>query len=206
MRRSIAFCCFVVVVAGTQKYFVIDGQHKFQASQNIRRKLESENRPVPMWAKQFRCRVLKAGLELEVLQRVAGREQARSQTVASMTFSQTMDWFLREVEKVRSAAERAGEPVVINRSELLRLTYDKTGKTTKYDGSVVCIFLPQWKVAHANALGLLVILSQGLASRTGLLFADAVLPFVLSLPPHRSRGPRAVWWQLSSSSCAASWE
>ena len=183
MRPSTAFCCFVVVIAGTQKYFVIDGQHKYQASQNIRRKLESENRPVPQWARRFRCRVLKAGLELEVLQKVAGREQARSQTVASMTFSQTMDWFLREVEKVRSAAERAGEPVVINRSDILRLTYDKTGKTTKYDGSVVCNLPPLWKVAHANAIGLIVILFQGLSSKTGHACVAYALLFVALFAP-----------------------
>ena len=97
---------------------------------------------MPQWCRRFRCRILKAGLELDVVQKVAGREQAKSETVAGMTFSQSMDWLLREVEKVRAAAERAGEAPALNKSELLRVTYDKTGKNTKYDGTVVCTSLP----------------------------------------------------------------
>lgn len=117
---------------------MIDGQHKFSASQRIRRKLEQQNRPVPKWCRSFRCRVLKPGLELDIVQKIAGREQAKSETVASMPFSATMAWFMREMQQVKGAAERAGEAPVINKSQLLRTTYEKTGKTLKFDGTEVC--------------------------------------------------------------------
>ena len=89
----------------------------------------------------MRCRILKAGLDLEVLQRIAGREQAKSETVSSMTFSQTMEWYLHETEQVKRAAENAGEVPVINCASLLGTVYLKTGKTNKHDGSVVCALL-----------------------------------------------------------------
>ena len=125
---------------GSGLFFVLDGQHKFAAAMQVRRKLETANRPLPGWTRRFRCRIIKPVTPLETLQKVARREQAKAMTVAAMTFAQTMQWYLRELEAVQAEAARRGEAVVVNRSQLLRSTYDKTGKTLKYDGQVVCHF------------------------------------------------------------------
>lgn len=99
------------------------------------------NREVPTWCKVFRCRVVKSGLDLSTLQKIAGKEQAKAQTVTAMAFSQTLGWFLKELETVRADCSRRGVEPVINKNTLLLDTYNKTGKTLKYDGKPVCNFL-----------------------------------------------------------------
>ena len=117
---------------------MLDGQHKFAAAQAIRRSLEKANRPVPSWCLKFRCRVIRPDLDLGTLQKIAGKEQAKSLSVAAMTFTQTMNWYRKERETIMQEANRRGEQPVTNRSEILRVTYDKTGKNPKFDGPVVC--------------------------------------------------------------------
>ena len=121
---------------------MLDGQHKFTAALCIKHRLETANRSVPGWCKKFRCRIIRQDLDLNTLQKIAGKEQAKSLTVAAMSFTQTLEWYKKEMDAIVSEAKRRGEQPVLNRAELLRTTYDKTGKTPKFDGSVVCFFLP----------------------------------------------------------------
>ena len=116
---------------------MLDGQHKFSAAMRVRRKLETNNRPVPGWCRRFRCKIIKRDLPLDMLQKIAGKEQAKAMTVAAMTFTQTMQLYKKEVE-----AAKRGEQPVVNRTEVLCTVYAKTGKTPKFDGPVVCTHVP----------------------------------------------------------------
>lgn len=100
--------------------------------------LEQERAEVPSWCKNFRCNVIKGGTSLEDRQKIAGREQARQEGVQRQQLHDTVVWFLKEVEMAKERMVKAGEPVVINKFQLLRTTYTKTGKSIAADGSMVC--------------------------------------------------------------------
>ena len=152
MRVMDRVCFSFCVSAGTGQYFVLDGQHKFSAAMRIRRKLETNNRPVPAWCRRFRCKVIKSDLPLDMLQKIAGKEQAKAMTVAAMTFTQTMQLYKKEVDAVQAEAAKTGEEPVVSRKDILHKVYDKTGKTPKFDGPVVC---SQFPVASSLPLQLL---------------------------------------------------
>lgn len=59
----------------------------------MRRSAQNSNKEVPQWTTRFRCRVIKADLDLAILRKIAGRQQAKDKTVQSMSFGQTMEWF-----------------------------------------------------------------------------------------------------------------
>jgi hypothetical protein len=93
---------------------------------------------VPQYLRSFRCHVVKQDTPLDIRQRIAGREQARQETVRKQTLSDTIQWFLKEVETVKQRAARDQVPVVISKRDLLKTTYMKTGKTITNDGTIVC--------------------------------------------------------------------
>ena len=71
------------------------------------------------------------GTSLETLETIAGRMQAQSSNVGSMTFAETMAYMH---EKVRTMEDMAG----LTRNALLHQVYEKTGKTVAVDGTAVC--------------------------------------------------------------------
>ena len=121
---------------------MLDGQHKFSAAMWVRRKLETNNRPVPGWCRRFRCKIIKSDLPLDMLQKIAGKKQAKAITVVAMAFTQMMQLYKKEVDAVHAEEAKRGEQPVVNRTEVLRTVYDKTGKTPKFDGPVVCTHVP----------------------------------------------------------------
>ena len=120
------------------KYYVLSGQHKFSASQDMAESFLKERQPVPKWCKKFRCNVIKEGTSLEDRQKIAGREQARQEGVQRQMLHDTVVWFLKEVDMAREKMIQAHEPVVYNKLSLLKTTYLKTGKSIAADGSMVC--------------------------------------------------------------------
>jgi hypothetical protein len=110
--------------------------------------LELGNRTVPTWALKFRCKVIRDDVPKDVLQRIAGREQAKAVTVTGMSFTDTVVYFKSLVDGVVQAAQAAGTEVVINRTDLLKKTYENTGKTTKFDGTMACSLAPALEGAH----------------------------------------------------------
>ena len=124
--------------AGLGKYVIIDGQHKFSAAQLVRERFLTCNKPAPAWTENFRCTIIKPTRDISLLQRIAGRQQAKHEAVQAMDFTATVGWYLKEVEAVyRKASDMGVEPVII-RSELLRQVYEKTGKHPSKDGTLVC--------------------------------------------------------------------
>ena len=140
---TVGFCLPCSPSTGLGKYVIIDGQHKFSAAQAVRQRYLTANKQPPSWTETFRCTIIKPTKDISLLQRIAGRQQAKHEAVQSMDFSTTAAWYLREVEAVQKrAAEMGIEPVYI-RSELLRQVYEKTGKHPSKDGTLVCFcFLP----------------------------------------------------------------
>ena len=117
-------------------YYVISGQHKYRASQLLKGELEAAGIEVPGFCKAYRCSVLREGLTPTEVKETAGRYQSRSQTVHSMTFSETCDLLLNEAQERWD--ENGNWPP---RTELLKSVYLMSGKTPVVDGDVVR-FLP----------------------------------------------------------------
>lgn len=80
---------------------------------------------------KFPCDVLKEGLGLQEVQRIAGRLQAQQGTVRSMTVGETMQFFLKMQKRRPNDAT----------SKLLVETFKCTGKSIQ-DGTPVCCFPP----------------------------------------------------------------
>ena len=122
------------VVTGTGDYYIVSGQHTYVASQQLRHKYQTDNRPIPSWMKTFRVQILKDGLSTATIVKVAGKLQGAALSVKALSLSQTMDKFLQKVH----AAQAAGQPEgAAYRTELLRKTYDDSGKSSVVDGTRV---------------------------------------------------------------------
>ena len=86
---------------------MLDGQHKFLATEKLVRRLAEAGRPAPEWARTVRCRRVKPDAPFDFRQRIAGREQARSASMGmSMEatvkllvkqFNQVMTWWVEGV-------------------------------------------------------------------------------------------------------------
>ena len=111
-------------------YYVISGQHRFEAARHFRERENHKGRSPPEWAVKFTCDVLKEGLTLTEVQRIAGRLQAQQGTVRAMTASETMAFYLKQQRK------RPGEAP----SKLLIDTFKCTGKSIQ-DGTPVCFLV-----------------------------------------------------------------
>jgi hypothetical protein len=111
---------------------VIDGQHAFAASQEMRPELQKQNKPAPEWTTGFRCHILQDDLPLDTLQDIAGRQQARASAVHAITYHQTMQM---DLQMHRAAVASHRNP---SRHELLEEVYRRSGKTVMVDGYPVC--------------------------------------------------------------------
>ena len=119
-------------------YYILDGQHKFSAAMKYREVTEKDRKPIPDWCTNFRCLMVDPRLPLDKLQTIAGRQQAKQAVVQGLTFSQTVDWYFRELQAVETKAKEMGSELNVNHAEILKKVYEKTGKNPKMDGTMVC--------------------------------------------------------------------
>ena len=113
-------------LVGTQKYFVVAGQHAYSAAQAIRTQLQAGNKQEQRWTTHFRCSVLRDGLDLNTIRKVAGKIQAASQSVRALSFADTMEMVLKLEPQFHQS-----------RMELMRAVYDDSGKSVITDGTKV---------------------------------------------------------------------
>ena len=148
-------CLLPSACAASGVHYIIDGQHVYTAAQAIRQSCLDDRRPVPPWTEKFRCAILKE-MDVEQVKAVAGRLQRASQAVVSLKFSETMTLFLNEHKRAPFASV----------SDLLRLTYRLSGKSTTTDGSVVSSpalpWLPPFPVWPWLAVGCFAVLCVSL--------------------------------------------
>ena len=122
--------------AATNKYWVLSGQHRLQATLEFRAKLESAGEPIPEWCKVARCHCTVEGLSKDQLQLLAGRLQAQSSAIIPLSFETTMRRCLDEIKEYRDKHSVVEPPY----TDVLRTTFLKTGKSIINDGKPVCIF------------------------------------------------------------------
>ena len=79
-------------------HWILNGQHQYQAAAEHRVAAQKRGGPLPTWTTQFRCLVIKEETPLEIVRRIAGRQQARSQAMRVISFTQTCEFFLQAVE------------------------------------------------------------------------------------------------------------
>ena len=123
--------------AASGKYYVLSGQHRYEAARAIYKKALDAAKEPPAWTSEFRCLVVRPGTDLTTRQLIAGKTQAAQATVLTTTLTDRIRWFLTELN---DAVERSDDNAPkVNRTSLLRLTYMKTGCREKEDGSMVCV-------------------------------------------------------------------
>jgi hypothetical protein len=125
-------------LAVEQWFYILDGQHSFEAAKMFRLRCEEKRRVVPDWCVKFWCRVLQSGVSLENRQKIAGRQQARAGNVKMTSMSDNLVTFWRYVKKEKDAAEAAGREARHNVTQYLADTWVKSGRSAVRDGDVVC--------------------------------------------------------------------
>ena len=101
----------------------------------VREEAQKENRDPPAYTMKFRVQLLRDGLSLNVVQKIAGLLQGGAQSVKAVSMAETCVKILSTYDTMRTA--RGGDPVGW-RTELLRNVYEDTGKSSVTDGPVVC--------------------------------------------------------------------
>ena len=124
--------------AGSKKYIILDGQHKYSAARIIRERALEQGLEPPVWTGRFRCKKLFMRTTKDVRERIAGREQARTKTVKQQAVSDMCVAIERELRQLKNEAARLEQPVVLVKSQVLRDVYMKCGCTPKMDGTMVC--------------------------------------------------------------------
>lgn len=106
--------------------FVLAGQHTVESCRIIREAAQTAGEEPPKWTTVFRAKRVRP-CSREILERIAGREQARSEMVLHSTVSQKVKLFLREYERSPSSSKGA----------LLEEVWTKSGCTEASDGTKV---------------------------------------------------------------------
>jgi hypothetical protein len=135
-------------------YWVVSGQHRLEATRKYRQWLEMQRKQLPQWCREARCQLTREGLDVQDLQRLAGRLQAKSGAVISLSLSETMAVFLKDLAEFRQ--QNASEPS--STADLMRGVYLKTGKSLLVDGPVVCTVLcqpPTSRIAMCHACAIM---------------------------------------------------
>ena len=107
----------------------MSGQHTFSACRVIRERAEAEGRTPPSWTLKFTCRKIRSSTSVDLLETIAGREQARTGTVKQQKLSDRLRQFLVEEERHKD------QPVSTN--ELLVKVYRKGSCVRATEGGVV---------------------------------------------------------------------
>ena len=118
----------VLVLSGTRRHYILDGQHKFSAAQLLLTEMTKAGGTLPQWLQRIHCLVVKQSADVNVRQQIDGRQQARSANVKQQSMGDRAAMFLRELEKVE------GTP---NRATILKAVYTKSGCVKDVDGSEV---------------------------------------------------------------------
>ena len=103
------------------RYYVISGQHRYKAAKRWREAQQQKRQAVPDWCQLFPCDILKQGLARKVIEETAGRLQAQSSVVRSMTIAETFRHFF-------ILQQRDPDDTL---QSLLHTTYVNTGKSSK---------------------------------------------------------------------------
>ena len=88
----------VLFATATGKYWILNGQHAYTVSQEVREEAAGKGQQPPGWTTSFRCLIIKDDTPLPEVRRIAGRQQARSQGVQAISFSQTCEMFLIQLK------------------------------------------------------------------------------------------------------------
>ena len=99
----------------------------------------TKGQSIPRWAQEFQCYVVKDGTTPDRIEYLSGRLQAQSANTVNMNLSDTLQYFLKVLNKERASGVTEDK---INRTALLVKTYAKTGKNLKDDGTPVCYSFP----------------------------------------------------------------
>ena len=130
------------------KYYVLSGQHRAEAARKVAEEAQREARPIPSWAKHFKCRIAKADTTRAQREAIAGRTQATDANVMEMSLSARIAWLHRELGEQKAAHEAAvkerdeelaDNPWVPQKQQALKDTYTKTGCRDRTDGTMVCM-------------------------------------------------------------------
>ena len=105
----------------TDKYYIISGQHRFKAAKQWRDARQLKRLPLPDWCQYFHCEILKQGLTRKVIEETAGRLQAQSSVVRSMSIADTMRHFFELQQRDPDESVQS----------LLGTTYVNTGKSAR---------------------------------------------------------------------------
>ena len=136
-------------VAGTNDLYVVSGQHAFSTAAAIREECLAQNLEPPAYCLRHRVQLLRDGLKVPMVLRIAGLLQGGSQSVKPLTMAETMHAMLRVEEAMKD--ELPGDPTShAFRTALLRETYDTAGKSTVTDGTVVCTLLARARVCMGS--------------------------------------------------------
>ena len=133
MRVLCYFHSFVSTASG--KYYILSGQHRFEAARAVQLAAVAAAKEPPIWSVQFRCTVVRQSTDLQTRQLIAGKTQAAQSTVLSSHLSDRIDWFRKELQDAVDKQDL--DTPIVNRTQLLRLTYIKTGCREREDGSMV---------------------------------------------------------------------
>lgn len=128
----------VSLCTATGHYYILSGQHRFAAARKVAEEALKKAKVVPSWAQIFKCSVVKPETTLLQRQVIAGKVQQQQSTVHESALSERVRWLIREVADSKAEAAEAGDTWRPNRTELLRLTYLKTGCKEVTDGTMVC--------------------------------------------------------------------
>ena len=91
--------CFLCCTA-TAVYWILNGQHKYLAAMDHRALAIKRGDPPPSWTTTFTCTVIKKDTPLTMVQRIAGRQQAKSQFLRPISFLQTVDHLAMQIEVI----------------------------------------------------------------------------------------------------------
>ena len=98
LARTCACCHSHSPATAKGVYWILDGQHVFTASQEIKTSETKRHGAAPSWTQSYRCLVIKEDIRPEDLRVISGRQQAKSHYVKELTFSQTAEVLLGQIQ------------------------------------------------------------------------------------------------------------
>ena len=113
-------------------HYIGAGQHSFAAASVVREEAVGMGQEPPAWTTRFRCLKIIEKTPTEVIEVIAGRQQARSELVLHTGAAEKIRMLLR----AHRARPTAGK------KELLESVWLKGGGTEHGEGGAVCFLLP----------------------------------------------------------------
>jgi hypothetical protein len=113
-------------------HYIVAGQHSFAAASVVREEAVGMGQEPPAWTTRFRCLKIIEKTPTEVIEVIAGRQQARSELVLHTGAAEKIRMLLR-AHRARPTASK---------KELLESVWLKGGGTEHGEGGAVCCVLP----------------------------------------------------------------